>query len=154
MRNTVSLRGLGITLGSTTLLGACALTHLQAPTVTPESVELADVQLQQQQFKVRLHVDNPNDRPLPIKSVSCNLEIGGVDVGKGVSAESFSIPAHGDTEFDMLVTTNFAASVPGVLKRVMEARELPEYHFSGWVNPDITLLPPIPFSKTGQITLP
>lgn len=136
------------------LLSACALTHLQAPTVTPETVELTDVQINEQQFRVHLHVQNPNDRELPIKSVSCTLAVEGVDVGKGRSAQPFTVPAHGDSEFDMVVTTNLAASVPDLLRRVITGGALPRYHFSGWVNPDITLLPPIPFSKTGQLVIP
>jgi len=140
--------------GVVLLLGGCAYTHLQAPTITPQTVELTDVQINQQQFRVQLHVENPNDRALPIKSVSCTLEVEGVEVGKGRSAQPFSVPAHGDTDFDMIVTTNVAASVPDLLRRVLTGGQLPKYHFSGWVNPDITLMPPIPFSKSGQLQIP
>lgn len=136
------------------LLSGCALTRLQTPAITPETVELTDVALDQQQFLVRLHVENPNDRTLPIKSVSCNLQIEGVDVGKGESAEPFSVPAHGDAEFDMIVKTNLAASVPDLLRRLIAGGQLPRYQFSGWVNPDITLIPPIPFAKSGQLGTP
>jgi len=136
------------------LLGGCALTHLQAPTITPETAELTDVQLSEQQFKVRLHVENPNDRPLPIKSVSCTLQVEGVEVGEGRSAQPFNVPAHGDTDFDMVVTTNLATSVPDLLRRMITGGKLPKYEFSGWVNPDIALLPPIPFSKSGQLEIP
>lgn len=136
------------------LLGGCALTQLQAPTVTPETVELTDAQINEQQFRVHLHVQNPNDRALPIKSVSCTLQVEGVDVGKGKSAAPFTVPAHGDSEFDMVVTTNLAASVPDLLRRIVTGGDLPKYHFSGWVNPDIALVPPIPFSKTGQFAIP
>jgi LEA14-like dessication related protein len=142
------------TAGIALLLGGCALTRLQAPTITPESVELTDAQINRQQFTVQLHVQNPNDRDLPIKSVSCTLEVEGVDVGEGHSTQPFSVPAHGETDFDMVVTTNFAASVPDLLRRVFAGGDLPKYRFSGWVNPDISLLPPIPFSKSGQLSIP
>ena len=64
------------------LLSACAATHFQAPDVTPTAVELQDVQINQQRFKVALHVQNPNDRALPIKWAKCALEIEGVEVGR------------------------------------------------------------------------
>ena len=149
----VSCAGWGAALGVAVALGGCAVTRLQAPAVTPEAIEVTDVQLNQQQFKVHLHVQNPNDRSLPIKSVSCNLQVEGVDVGRGESAEPFTVPAHGDEEFDMIVTTNLATSVPGLLGRVLARKQLPEYRFSGWVNPDIALIPPIPFAKSGQLDL-
>lgn len=141
-------------VGVTLLLGGCALTNLRAPTVTPQAVELTDVQLDEQQFRVQLHVQNPNDRALPIKSVSCTLQVEGVDVGKGQSAQPFSVPAHGDTDFEMVVTTNLVATVPNLLRRIITGGDLPKYQFSGWINPDITLLPPIPFSKSGQLAIP
>jgi LEA14-like dessication related protein len=136
------------------LLGACAITHLQAPTVTLVSAELADAQIQEQRFKVRLHVQNPNDRPLPIKSVDCTLQIEGVDVGQGKSIEPFTVPANGASDFEMLITTNFASSVPNLLLRVAQRGQLPEYRLYGSVIPDQRLLPPIPFSKSGQIAQP
>jgi LEA14-like dessication related protein len=147
-------RRLLVLLAVAALLSACAVTHLQAPDITPTAVELVDVQLNQQRFKVALHVQNPNDRALPIKSVNCTLEIQGVEVGQGESSAPFSVPAHGESDFDMIVTTNLATSMPNLIMRVVRGGELPSYRLSGSVNPDITLLPPIPFSKSGQLTLP
>ena len=147
-------RMLRVLPGVAVLLGACAVMHLQAPDITPTAVELVDVALDQQRFKVTLHVQNPNDRALPIKSVKVALEIEGVEVGRGESTEPFNVPAHGETDFDMIVTTNVASSLPDLLVRVVRGGKLPSYRLSGTVNPDIAYLPPIPFSKSGQITLP
>jgi len=137
-------------------LSGCAAMHFQAPDITPTAVELMDAQLNQQLFKVTLHVQNPNDRALPIKSANCTLEIEGVEVGRGETTAPFNVPPHGETDFDMVVTTNFAASVPNLLLGIARRGQLPDvsYRLSGSVNPDITLLPPIPFAKSGQFTLP
>jgi hypothetical protein len=54
----------------------------------------------------------------------------------------------------MIVTTSLATSVPNLLMRVVQRGELPTYRLSGKVNPDIQWLPPIPFSKSGQVTVP
>jgi len=147
-------RVLRVLSGVAVLLGACATMHLQAPDITPTAVQLMDVALDKQRFKVTLHVQNPNDRALPIKYVKCALEIEGVEVGRGESTEPFNVPAHGETDFDMIVTTNVASSVPDLLMRVARGGKLPSYRLSGTVNPDIAYLPPIPFSKSGQLTLP
>jgi len=141
-------------LAAAALLGACAVFHFQAPDITPTAVELVDVQLNEQRFRVTLHVYNPNDRALPIKSAHCKLEIEGVEVGSGETTAPFNVPARGETDVDMMVKTNFASSVPDLLLRIFHRGQLPSYRISGSVNPDITLLPPIPFSKSGQITLP
>ena len=133
------------------LVAACAAVNFQAPAITPTAVELVDAQILEQRFKVHLHVQNPNDRPLPIKSVSCTLEVNGVDVGRGESVERFTIPANGEGDFDMIVTTNLANSMPNLLLRLAQGKELPTYRLSGKVNPDIRFMPSIPFEKSGQI---
>jgi LEA14-like dessication related protein len=136
------------------LLGACSLMQLKAPDITPTAVEVMDIQVTQQKFKVALHVQNPNDRSLPIKSANCTLQVQGVDVGHGETTEPFEVPAHGASDVDMIVTTNLATTVPNLVMRILSNGDLPTYRLSGSVNPDITLLPPIPFSKSGQLTLP
>ncbi|HVN44586.1 MAG TPA: LEA type 2 family protein [Steroidobacteraceae bacterium] len=150
---THTLRLVALTLAAA-LLGGCALTRLQAPDITPTSVELVDAGITEQHFKVGLHVQNPNDRALPIKSVHCALQIEGVEVGSGESVAPFNVPAHGESDFDMLISTNLATSVPNLAMRLFRGGQMPSYRLSGSVNPDITLLPPIPFSKSGQLTLP
>jgi LEA14-like dessication related protein len=141
----------GAVSGLVILLGACAAMHLQAPSVTPTNVELVDAQMFEQHFKVRLHVENPNDRDLPIKSANAKLKIEDVEVGQGETAQPFNVPARGATDFDMIVTTNFATSLPGLFTRIIRGGDLPHYQLSGWVHTDIGMLPPIPFSKSGQI---
>jgi LEA14-like dessication related protein len=140
--------------GVALLLSACAVFHFQAPDVTPTAVELTDVALDRQLFKVTLHIQNPNDRALPIKWAHASVEIEGVEVGKGEINEPFNVPAHGEMDVVMVVTTNLATSVPDMLLRIARRGQLPSYRLSGTVNPDVTLLPPIPFSKSGQIELP
>lgn len=146
-----SLKRLAAESGLALLLAGCAAVNFKAPQITPTSVELMDAQLLEQRFKVHLHVQNPNDRPLPIKSVSCTLAVSGVDVGHGESDAPFTIPANGDGDFDMIVTTNLANSMPNLLLRLAQGKELPTYRLSGRVDPDIRFMPPIPFEKSGQI---
>jgi LEA14-like dessication related protein len=128
--------------------------HFQAPSVTPTNVEVIEAQMFEQRFKVTLHVENPNDRDLPIKSANAKLQIEDVEVGHGETAQPFTVPARGATDFDMIVTTNVATTLPGLLTRIVRGGDLPHYQLSGWVHTDIGLLPPIPFSKSGQIAPP
>jgi len=99
-------------------------------------------------------VQNPNDRALPIKSVNCALQIEGVEVGRGESSAPFNVPAHGESDFDLIVTTDLASSIPNLAMRLFRGGDMPSYRLSGSVNPDIAWLPPIPFSKSGQLAIP
>jgi len=136
-------------------LGGCSVMRLKAPDITPTAVDVVDAQVTGQRFKVSMHVQNPNDRDLPIKSVNCTLEIEGVEVGRGESAAPFNVPAHGESDFDLMVSTNLAMSVPNLAMKLFRGGgDLPTYRISGSVNPDIAYLPPIPFWKSGQLAPP
>src|SRR5947207_1355072 len=114
------MRGLA-GLAAAVLLGSCALT----PRFTPPKLSIADVQLAggdlwEQRLRVRLHVENPNSRPLPVKELEYTLEVAGQQLARGASAASFIVPAMGESEFDTNVTTNLAGTLLTLLGRSEE----------------------------------
>jgi len=136
------------------LLGACALTKFQAPQLSVADVQLANSDLWAQHLKVRLHVHNPNDRELPVSGIECTLELDGQRFASGQSAASFVVPARGDAEFDMNVTTDLAGTLlklssmgPGALNK-----ELP-YRLVGKVSLSHGWLRSIPFDERGTLRL-
>src|SRR5690242_7885742 len=92
-------------------LSACSsYLHLQTPDLSIVNVELLKSDFLSQQARVRMRVQNPNDRVLPIKGLTCTVEVNGEEFAHGVSAASFTVPALGETEFDMNLTTNMAGA--------------------------------------------
>ncbi len=71
-----------------------------------------------QQFRIRLHVQNPNDRALPVKGIEYELFLQGDSFAEGTSAAPFVVPALGEIEFDLTVSTNFVASVGRLLSKM------------------------------------
>ncbi len=61
----------------------------------------------------RVNVENPNDRELPIKGIDYKLFLEGDSFAEGVSNKPFTVPAQGDTDFDMTVRTNFVSGAAG-----------------------------------------
>src|SRR4029077_14784628 len=64
------------------LSGALLSAYVLAPKLTPPTLSVVDVQLLssdlwEQHLKVRMHVQNPNDRTLPIKGLEYTLEVEG-----------------------------------------------------------------------------
>ena len=137
------------------LLGACGLIgpKLEAPNLDVIGIELLESDLFQQRLKLKLKVQNPNDRDLPIKGVSCDVELAGEEFAKGVSAAQFTVPAFGESEFDMIVTANMA----GTLLRLLGSKEGPgdtiDYRVTGKVSLASGMLRSIPFSESGQLSL-
>jgi LEA14-like dessication related protein len=137
------------------LLAGCALT----PKFTPPRLSVVNVQLEggdlwEQRLKVRLHVENPNNRPLPVKGLEYTLVVGGQQLARGVSAASFIVPAMGESEFDTNVTTNLAGTLLKLLGRGPDALgQSVEYHLTGKVSLSAGLVRSIPFDERGSVRL-
>ena len=91
--------------------------RLEPPQLSVVGVEIVRGDLFEQRFKARMRVQNPNDRSIAVRGVSYTLQIGGEELGRGLSGSSFTVPALGEAEFDMLVTVNLAGTVLRLLER-------------------------------------
>lgn len=136
------------------LLNACVSTHFEAPKLTVVSVGMVSADVFSQQFRIRLHVQNPNDRELPIKGIEYELFLQGDSFAEGVSNQPFVVPALGEAEFDTMVNTNFMSSVARLLSKMNgnEGNKV-QYAFIGKVVLSKGLLRKIPFSEQGMVDL-
>jgi LEA14-like dessication related protein len=134
------------------LLAGCATMapHFERPRLSLSSIEIKDASLAEQRFRVRMHVQNPNGRALPIRGISYTIELAGEELGRGVTADAFTVPAFGEAEFEMLVTTNLATTFWKVLPRLKDSAHPAEYRLVGKVNTDLAFLHTIPFDEKGQ----
>jgi LEA14-like dessication related protein len=114
-------------------------------------VELQKGALWQQKLKVRMHVDNPNDRELPIKGITYTLDVNGQEFAHGESAASFVVPALGEAEFDMNMTANMAGTIISLLSHGTDANV--EYHLTGRISLSKGLLRSVPFDQHGTFRL-
>lgn len=134
------------------LLCACTaiVPHFEHPQLSVAGVEIRDASLAEQHLKVRMHVQNPNDRELPIEGIRCTMQLGGEDFGQGATSESFTVPAHGEADFDMLVTTNLTAAFLRILPRLKDRNHPIEYRIAGEVRSSLRFLRVIPFDERGS----
>lgn len=127
---------------------------LEQPNLSVVNVEMVKSDIFEQRLKVRMRVQNPNDRELPVKGISSVMTVNGEDFAKGVAADSFVVPAFGEAEFDMILTANMA----GAFVRLMTAsRDKPpealDYRIKGKVSLSSGLLRSIPFEESGSFKL-
>jgi LEA14-like dessication related protein len=126
---------------------------LETPRLEVVAVELLDAQFTQQRFNVTMRVQNPNDRELPIRGLSYSMQLAGEEFGTGQSDKAFTVPALGEAEFTMTVTTNLATSLLKILPKLEKSPQSLDYRLTGKVETDWTFLRTIPFSETGKLPM-
>lgn len=132
------------------LLAACAYTHLEQPTLSVVNVEFVKGGLLSQQLRVRMRVQNPNDRALPVRGITYEVELAGQSFAHGDSASEFMVPANGGTEFDVNVTANAASAL---LRLLGSSEDRPAYRIFGKVKLASGLVRNIPFDHKGVLNL-
>ncbi|HVO49334.1 MAG TPA: LEA type 2 family protein [Steroidobacteraceae bacterium] len=134
------------------LLSGCSafVPRLQAPHLSVINVTLLRSDLWHQELKVRMRVQNPNDRRLPVKGLTYVLDVDGQELAHGQSDAGFVVPPLGEADFDMSVSANMA----GLVVRLLGQGATPmEYHLTGRISLSQGLLRDIPFDERGSFRL-
>jgi LEA14-like dessication related protein len=126
---------------------------LERPQLSIVNVERQKADLWEQRMKVRMRVVNPNDRPIPVKGLTCALEVAGQELAHGVSGASFNVPALGEAEFDMNMTANMASAIIKLLGKGSDVGDEVDYRVSGKISLSEGLLRSIPFEDRGKFRL-
>ena len=146
------VRSLSLLLLAVALSG-CALfvPKLETPRLAIVAVEIRKANLLEQQLHVRMRVENPNDRSLPVQGLSLTVYVAGQQFATGASDASFIVPALGTAEFNMEVTANAAGTIFTILGR--PRGQAIDYHMQGKVQLTRGWLRSIPFEQSGTFTL-
>jgi LEA14-like dessication related protein len=156
-RATLGLTTMGLTtLGLATLglaLGGCAslLPKLAPPTLVITGVTIGGGNLQQQQIRLTFHATNPNDRAIPIRSIECHLELAGSPFAQGATDAPFTLPALGETDFNLNVTANMDSVLTALAGGF--GRHAVDYRVYGQVHLQGGLVHTIPFDQKGRVKL-
>jgi LEA14-like dessication related protein len=125
------MRAVVLSLLLPALVACASITHLEKPSLSIVKVDLLKSDMFEQRIRVRMRVQNPNDRSLPIKGITYAMEVAGEQFAQGVSAESFVVPARGEAEFDMNVTASMAGTLIKLLSRGNSLSDQIEYRMKG-----------------------
>ena len=128
------------------------------PSVKPPRVNIIDLRVQEVKplettFGVELRVINPNDFPLNIKGLECDLELNDQRFGSGVSGDPVTIPAYGTDVVSIIVYSSVIDMVRGVLK-LSDHKPL-TYRLKGALRLSTANAPAttVPFESKGEIDL-
>jgi LEA14-like dessication related protein len=141
-----------------TVLSGCASLGptLSAPTLKVLEVKVIKGDFFEQQLQARMQVQNPNDVELSVSGITYTLELGGEELGRGLSGSRFVLPAKGQAEFDMQVTVNLAGTLFKLAEQARDRdRRLEQinYRLRGEVQLAKGLLRKVPFDEQGTLRL-
>lgn len=134
------------------LLGGCAATRFEQPTLDVLDVQMLRGDLLRQELRVRMRVFNPNNRSLPVRSITYAVQLAGENFAQGESDRDFVVPANGSTEFDVNLSANAAATALRLLGSGRSIQGL-EYRVTGRVALSKGVVRSIPFDKRGELNL-
>jgi LEA14-like dessication related protein len=136
------------------LIGCAALApRLETPEVSFVGLKALEASVFEQRLEVRLKVQNPNDLDLPVHGLDIDMDLAGERFAHGVSAREFTVPAHGEAEFDMIVTANAATALMHILGGDRKSREEIDYRLKGKLSTRLGMLRSIPFEETGTLPI-
>ncbi len=136
-------------------LGACSLfaPSFQKPTLQVVRIQAQGGNFLQQNFLATFRIENPNHRALPVKGLHAELSVGGEVVATGTTQRAFLVPALGDTEFDMTITTHLASGLFQLVKKLDPGSDTIDYELNGAASIDLPFLRDLPFHQNGAIPL-
>jgi LEA14-like dessication related protein len=133
------------------LSGCAALPKFESPKLSVVALKVQGGDFFSQRLQVRMRVQNPNTRELPVKGISYRIEVGGSELGQGLTNTPFVVPAMGEAEFDVQVTTNVAGMLARLLSR--KKSDALDYRLVGEVALSSGFLRRIPFDERGSVKL-
>jgi len=119
-----------------TFLSACATLspYKESPRVSLVGIQPQEMGVLEQRFALQLRILNPNDRAIPVKSLSYSVEINDREFAYGVSRQSVEIPAFGEALLDVEVVSNLLNVVQQLHALSGETRNSLEYRLSGKIS--------------------
>ncbi len=134
--------------------GCATLTEsLESPEVTLTGLRMVEAGFARQRYDLTLKVRNPNRIPLPVRGLAYRIDLAGERFAAGETLRSFTIPANGETDFELSVTTDLLRSLSSLQKLIEQREQSLQYSIGGELQVDLPLVRAIPFSRSGALDL-
>ncbi|GGC85656.1 LEA type 2 family protein [Halopseudomonas salina] len=134
------------------LLTGCALfsPSYTKPDIALANVEMLKANLWEQSFRLKLRVDNPNDRSLPIRGMQYQIYLNDARLATGVSDQIFDVPAYGSEYFELNVRSNLWRHVGDIVK-LIENQQPVDYRIEGHIRTGLLFSPRLNLREKGTL---
>lgn len=134
------------------LLAGCSMfgPSYTKPEIALANVEMLKANLWEQSFRLRLRVDNPNDRSLPIRGMQYQIYLNDARLATGVSDQAFTVPAYGSEYFELNVRSNLWRHI-GDIVRLVETQQAIDYRIEGHIRTGLFFSPTLTLREKGTL---
>jgi LEA14-like dessication related protein len=134
------------------LLLGCATT----PKMEPLEVTLSDVvpgqmSILEQEYQVKLRVQNPNNFDIALDGAAYQIELNGKAFAKGVARQSVTVPKYGDATLEGTAISDLSGVLSQISQMTKGAPEKFRYRLKGKLGRSDGSS--IPFDRVGEIDL-
>lgn len=146
-------RALSIILLTALMLGCASLgQRREPPIVTLAGLQMGEMTLFEQRYRLQLRVQNPNDVELPISGLHCTLVINDREFANGVSDTGVTVPRFGEALLSIDVISDLRRVIAQLRDRERQSHNSITYHLSGKFTLQGSPFP-VPFDYHGEFEL-
>jgi LEA14-like dessication related protein len=107
--------------------------------------------LRREQVQLQVHVTNPNDRTISVRSIAVSVDLAGMPFATGLNEAPITLPPRGDTDFVLDVTANVGRALL-IMAGGMGHRTV-AYHLYGELHLQHSLVRTLHFTHDGRVRL-
>lgn len=131
---------------------------VEEPRVTLVDLQMVEMKPLEAVFQIQLRVMNPNDYPLDLQGVHCDLKIDGKHFASGLGNQARKIPAFGTGLVPVTVYASTLDMFSSVLRFVQGAEQQIglrpiRYELAGKIRVGGSLNKSVPFHSKGELSL-
>lgn len=137
------------------LISGCAtLGHnFQAPQLNLVDLKMLSSTGFEQQFEVKLRIQNPNSVPLPVKGMSYDIYLLGDKFASGVSNNAMELGAYSEQLVTFNVSTHLLQAGQSLLRLFSSNQSVIDYSLNAKIDTGNFLLGRVPVTKSGKVEL-
>ena len=128
--------------------------NLENPTLDIIDFRVLEARLLEQRYCLVFRVKNPNAMDLPVTGVHYALKLEGEDFANGVSSKPFLVPAYGESEFEIEVTTSLFRIIQQLASLMSQQPKELSYEIRGRIRIDKAFVGNLAFRSKGKIKMP
>jgi LEA14-like dessication related protein len=145
------MRGFGLLLPSMLLIGCATTPKMEPLEVTLSDIVPGQMSILEQEYQVKLRVQNPNNFDIPLEGAAYQIELNDKSFAKGVARQSVTVPKYGDATIDGTAISDLSGVLSQITQLTKGTPEKFRYRIKGKLGRSDGSS--IPFEKVGEIDL-